>query len=593
MHLIDNATRYLFFTGKGGVGKTSTACATAITLADRSGRVLLVSTDPASNLDQVLDVELSSQPTAIEAVPGLFALNINPEAAAADYRERVVGPYRGVLPSEAVASIEEQLSGACTVEVAAFDEFTALVSDDAVTSEFDHIVFDTAPTGHTLRLLKLPAAWSGFLTDNESGASCLGPLSGLKTQQARYAATVEALADPLRATLVLVTRPDSHAIAEAERTSIELETLGFRNQFLIINGVFHATNRTDDIAKALEKRGSEAVDAMSDKLRSLPKATVMLRGHNIIGVDSLRELLSERHDLNRDAGNEQAEAFMPDLPTLSDLVDEIAGAGKGLIMVMGKGGVGKTTIAAAIAVELAARGLPVHLTTTDPAGHIATTLAASVEGLRVSRIDAEAETQAYRKRVLDNASKDLDSNGLALLEEDLKSPCTEEVAVFHAFSKIVSAARREIVVMDTAPTGHTLLLLDATGAYHREVMRTAGTVARNVVTPMMRLRDQKYTKVLLVTLPETTPVLEAEQLQADLRRAGIEPFAWIINGSLAATATKDPVLTERAEYELGEIRRVRERLASRIALVPWMTEEPTGADSLRRLVMDRRMIATS
>ena len=583
MDFIDNATRYLFFTGKGGVGKTSTACATAVSLADRGRRVLLVSTDPASNLDQVLGIGLSSRPKAIESVPGLFALNINPEAAAHDYRERVVSPYRGVLPAEAVASIEEQLSGACTVEVAAFDEFTALMGDDAVNSEFNHIVFDTAPTGHTLRLLSLPAAWSGHLQRNESGASCLGPLSGLKTQQARYAAAVEALADQRQTTLVLVTRPEHHAMLEAERTSSELEALGLRNQFLLINGVFRATDRGDEIAVALERRGNDAIDEMPERLRSLPGASVRLRGHNIIGVEALRELLSGRPQSSVVVGAPETGPTIPFLPGLSTLVEEIATSSRGLVMVMGKGGVGKTTIAAAIALELASRGLPVHLTTTDPADHVATIVGEGVEGLRISRIDAKAETRAYQQRVLDGAKNELDANGLALLEEDLKSPCTEEVAVFHAFSRIVSGAKREIVVMDTAPTGHTLLLLDATGAYHREVMRTAGRVAKNMTTPMMRLRDQNYTKVLLVTLPETTPVLEAAQLQSDLRRAGIEPFAWIINGSLAATETKDRVLLQRAQAEIEQIEKVREGLASRVVIVPRKVEEPVGPERLRDL----------
>jgi arsenite-transporting ATPase len=585
MKFIDSATRYVFFTGKGGVGKTSIACATAIILADSGRRVLLVSTDPASNLDDVLGVALSSRATAIESVPRLFAMNINPEEAARNYRERVVGPYRDALPAESVASIEEQLSGACTVEVAALDEFTALISNEGFASGFDHIVFDTAPTGHTLRLLRLPAAWNSFLKKNESGVSCLGPLSGLKTQHARYAAAVETLADPDRTALVLVTRPDRHSMLEAERTSNELEVLGLRNQFLVVNAVFRASDRNDRVAIAFETRSTDAMAEMPEKLHSLPCAKVSLRGHNIIGIVALRNLMREPSLYAIEPVDNSADT--PALPQLSTLVSEIASSGHGLIMVMGKGGVGKTTIAAAIATELASRGLPVHLTTTDPAAHVATTLGEEVEGLQVSRIDAEAETRAYKQRIIDDSRKELDAAGLVLLEEDLRSPCTEEVAVFHAFSRIVSQAKREIVVMDTAPTGHTLLLLDATGGYHREVMRTSGSVAKNMVTPMMRLRDQSYTKVLVATLPETTPVLEAAQLQNDLRRAGIEPFAWIINSSLAATGTKDPVLLERAQSEIEQIEKVREGLASRVVVVPWKIEEPVGPERLRDLAREQ------
>lgn len=593
MNLINNATRFLFFTGKGGVGKTSMACATALALTDRGQRVLLVSTDPASNLDQVLGVRLSSHPTPIPSIAGLSALNINPEAAAQDYRERVIGPYRGALPADTVAGIEEQLSGACTVEVAAFDEFTGFIVDEKTAAQFDHVIFDTAPTGHTLRLLQLPAAWSGFLATNERGASCLGPLSGLKTQQEKYAATVAALSDAALTTLMLVTRPDRSSIKEAERTSIELEELGLRNQFLIINGVFRATDQTDPVAVALEKRGAEALAAMPERLQKLPQMEVSLRGYNIVGIDALRSLLSESAPLPATAGNEELRKTVSQLPGLSSLVDEIAAAGHGLVMVMGKGGVGKTTIAAAIATELAMRRLPVHLTTTDPAAHISVALGANVPGMKVSRIDPEAETAAYRKRVIERTGKELDADGLALLEEDLRSPCTEEVAVFHAFSRIVSGAKREIVVMDTAPTGHTLLLLDATGAYHREVLRNAGAMSNHLVTPMMRLKDQRYTKVLLVTLPETTPVLEAAQLQNDLRRASIEPYAWIINNSLAVTGATDPLLVDRAAAELEQIREVKQRYANRVVIVPWMTEEPVGPERLQRLAHGKEASASA
>lgn len=584
MHLFEKTTRFLFFTGKGGVGKTSTACATALGLTKQGKRVLLVSTDPASNLDQVLGVKLTSQPTAIPAAPGLSALNINPEAAADDYRERVIGPYRGALPAETIAGMEEQLSGACTVEVAAFDEFTSYIVDEKTEADFEHVIFDTAPTGHTLRLLQLPAAWSGFLATNKRGSSCLGPMSGLKTQQEKYAATVAALSDARQTTLVLVTRPDRGAIQEAERTSNELAALGLRNQFLILNGIFHATNKSDAIAVALEKRGAAALAALPERLRQLPRMEVALRGFNIVGIEALQNLF-DAPSVSRPKPVSSDEHSAAALPRLSSLIDEVAATGHGLVMVMGKGGVGKTTIAAAIATELAARGLPVHLTTTDPAAHLSLALGESANDLKVSRIDPVAETEAYRQRVMERTGKNLDAAGRALLEEDLRSPCTEEVAVFHAFSHIVSGAKREIVVMDTAPTGHTLLLLDATGAYHREVMRNSGTMSNRMVTPLMRLTDQRFTKVLLVTLPETTPVLEAAQLQRDLRRAEIEPYAWIINNTLVATATADPLLQERAQAELAQIRAVEQNYAQRVFIAPLMVDEPIGAARLHQLAL--------
>jgi arsenite-transporting ATPase len=521
MHCVDAATRYLFFAGKGGVGKTSIACAAAVALAERHQRVLLVSTDPASNLADVLGLPLASAPTAVDAVPGLFARNIDPQATAAAYREHILGLYREVLPAAELAGLEEQLAGACTVEIAAFDQFARLLSNTATVADFDHVVFDTAPTGHTLRLLRLPTAWTEFLTRYTADALYTGPRLGLVTQQARYATAIEALADPQRTTLVLVTRPEHGALQEAARTSTELAALGLHHQCLVINGVFRASHRQDPVALALEQRGKAALAAMPEPLRGLPQTTVLLRGQNILGIQNVRALFRESTDAGIRPAASPAAVSMPALPSLAALVDEIAAARHGLVMVTGKGGVGKTTIAAALATALAARGLPVHLTTTDPAAHLAATLATDVPGLTVSRIDPAAETQAYRHRMLEEARRRRTAEELALLDADLHSPCTEEIAVFYAFARLVARAQRELVIMDTAPTGHTLLLLDATGAYHRELVHKFGR--KVVATPLMRLRDPQYTKVILVTLPEPTPVLEAQQLQADLAGPASSP----------------------------------------------------------------------
>jgi arsenite-transporting ATPase len=577
------ATRYLFFAGKGGVGKTSMACATAVTLADRGRRVLLVSTDPASNLDDVLGTVLSSsQPTAVDGAPGLWARNIDPQATAVAYREHLLGLYREVLPAAELASLEEQLAGACTMEIATFDAFAGLLSDAEVAAGFDHVVFDTAPTGHTLRLLQLPAAWTDFLEHHVADALYTGPRLGLHAHQARYATAVAVMADPQQTLLVLVTRPEAVALREAARTSTELAALGLRHQCLVVNGVFRATLRHDPVAVALEQRGQAALATLPEPLRGLPRTTVLLRPQTIVGLPALRALLGAPTEPVTSVEAAPAPVALPALPPLAALVDELAAARHGLVMVTGKGGVGKTTIAAAIATALAARGLPVHLTTTDPAAHLTTILATEVPGLTVSRIDPAVETQAYRQRVLEEAQPRRSAEALTLLAEELHSPCTEEVAVFHAFARLVSRAQRELVVMDTAPTGHTLLLLDATGAYHQELIRKFGH--KVVATPLMRLRDPHYTRVLLVTLPELTPVLEAQHLQADLRRAGIEPWAWVINSSLLAAGPTDPLLRQRAAAELAQIRRVQAQGGPRVVLVPWMTDEPTGPARLRRLV---------
>ncbi|SEJ04798.1 arsenite efflux ATP-binding protein ArsA [Azotobacter beijerinckii] len=581
MEFLEQPPRFLFFTGKGGVGKTSIACATAIRLAESGKRVLLVSTDPASNVGQVFGIAIGNHITAVPAVANLTALEIDPQGAAEAYRERIVGPARGVLAEDVVRGMEEQLSGACTTEIAAFDEFTALLVDSALTADYEHIVFDTAPTGHTIRLLQLPGAWSGFLEAGKGDASCLGPLAGLDKQRSQYREAVEALADPQRTRLVLVARAQQATLREVARTHEELAAIGLRQQYLVINGVLPPTEAAQDtLAAAVCAREQAALAAMPAALGALPCDRIALKPFNLVGVEALRQLLDG-------AGSAPLEAVAaaPTLqaPSLAELVDEIAADGHGLVMLMGKGGVGKTTLAAAVAVELAHRGLPVHLTTSDPAGHLGETLNGSLDNLSVSRIDPQAATEQYRQHVMATKGAKLDEAGRALLAEDLRSPCTEEIAVFQAFSRVIREAGRKFVVMDTAPTGHTLLLLDATGAYHREIERQMGASGMRFTTPMMQLQDPQQTKVLLVTLAETTPVLEAANLQADLRRAGIEPWAWVINNSVAAAHTDSLLLRQRAWSELREIEAVASRHARRHAVVPLLAEEPVGVQRLLAL----------
>lgn len=577
MDWIASAPRHLFFTGKGGVGKTSLACATAIALADMGRSVLLVSTDPASNLDEVLRTKLGQTATPVNGTTRLFALNIDPQAAANAYRERMIGPYRGQLPAAAIRSMEEQLSGACTTEIAAFDEFSKLLGDPEATAGYDHVVFDTAPTGHTLRLLTLPGAWTDFMATNTTGATCLGPLAGLQAQQKLYGQTVAALREAARTVVVLVTRAQIAPLREAQRTSDELAALGVTNQRVVINGVFRAHQSDDQIAAAIENSAAMARQAYRDFLARWPVSEVPLRPKNILGIDTLHNLLRDEPDTT--ATGEPGESDFAGIEDLSALVDDLAASGRGVIMTMGKGGVGKTTIAAAIAMELARRGHAVALSTTDPAAHVAN-VAAGVPNLRVNSIEPHRETVAYQAEVLATSGRDLDADGRALLEEDLRSPCTEEIAVFRAFARTVAEGANGFIVLDTAPTGHTLLLLDATEAYHREVSRLGSELPEEVRELLPRLRDPSFTRMLIVTLPEATPVHEAAQLQDDLRRAGIEPFAWVINQSFAISDTRDPLLLARGRDEASFIREVTYGLSKRSVLLPWVAREPTGADGL-------------
>lgn len=568
MGLVAGASRNLFFTGKGGVGKTTTAAATAIALADSGKLVLLVSTDPASNLDEVLEVELGSEPRAVPDVPNLFAMNIDPEATAAAYRERMVGPYRGVLPDEAVASIEEQLSGVCTTEIAAFDEFAKLLGSVKGSHDFAHIVFDTAPTGHTLRLLELPAAWTDFLENNVGGTSCLGPLSGLGAQKELYATTRSALADPQLTTIIVVSRPDQGALDEASRASGELAELGITNQRLVLNGIFSTENSNDPIATAFAARCRKALTGIPERLSGMPRTELPLSAGAMLGVDSLRRFLSG-------AAPEESppEPSHPasDLPSLDELVEAIEQGGRGVIMTMGKGGVGKTTLAATLAIALAGRGYKVHLTTTDPAAHVTTAAGGNKAGITVGRIDPAAETSAYAAEVMATVGDSLDEKGRALLAEDLRSPCTEEIAVFRAFARTVAQGEDAFVVIDTAPTGHTLLLLDAAEAYHRQVSQSMGDIPEEVKRLLPSLRDPAFTRILVVTLPEATPVHEAQALHRDLQRAGIEPFAWVVNQSLTPHTITDPLLAGRRRNE-GRYIDEAENMSPTTYLIPWLAD---------------------
>lgn len=576
---LNQAPKILLFTGKGGVGKTSLACASAIALADEGKQVLLVSTDPASNLDEVLQTALSPQARPVNAVPGLQALNIDPLEAAARYRARMVDPLRGILPEESLRQIEEQLSGACTVEIAAFNEFTGLIGDRKNLDSFDHVVLDTAPTGHTLRLLSLPAAWNDFIAENQTGTSCLGPLAGLKDQRKIYEQALQALRDPESTRVVIVSRPESSALREAARAATELCQEKIKGLFLVINGVFQAEDPRDPLAAAWESKAARCLTALPAALSELPLCQLPFHPGGLIGPDALRDFLSgtQRHT------SAPAPLSVPPHSTLEAMVDSMVQQGPGVIMTMGKGGVGKTTVAAAIARSLGKRGLPVHLSTTDPAAHIAEALGESLPNVEVSRIDPREETRKHIEEVMAHAGKDLDEAGRNLLLEELRSPCTEEVAVFQAFARTVAKGNDQFVVLDTAPTGHTLLLLDASEAYHREVLKGKGELPEDVTQLLPKLRDPGFTRVLLVTLPEATPVHEAQRLQEDLRRARIEPAGWVLNQSLASADPGDPRLKIQAQREIRYLEEAA-RLTPQLALIPWLIREPAGAEGLDALL---------
>lgn len=568
----DIETPYLFFTGKGGVGKTSTACATSIALAEQGKQVLIVSTDPASNLQDVFGIELTNDISEIPGVERLYACNLDPEEAAREYRENVIGPYKGKLPESVVATMEEQLSGACTVEIAAFDQFSTLLTQKEITEKFDVIIFDTAPTGHTLRLLSLPSAWNNFLEESTHGASCLGPLSGLAAKKELYERTVKALSNPSQTQLFLVTRPDESPIIEAARASKELKEIGLDNQKLIVNGLMEKPVMNDEVSLAFFEKQQKAMGIAMNQFKEIPMTYLPYISYSLTGIGPLKAWLNGETVQVDEMGKVNAE-MLTVLSNFDQVAEDIINQNLRVIFTMGKGGVGKTTLAAKLAVKLAEKEMKVHLTTTDPAAHLEHALKdkSMLEHVTVSKVDPKAEVEAYKKQVLQQAGDGLTEEQLAYLEEDLNSPCTEEIAVFQKFANIVGKADQEVVIIDTAPTGHTLLLLDAAQSYQKELLRSTGEVPKEVQNLLPRLRNPEETAVLIVTLPEATPVLEAERLHADLERASITPRWWIINQSFAFTETNDPLLSGRGKHELPWIERVNDS-KDKCAILPWEKE---------------------
>lgn len=553
-------TKYLFFTGKGGVGKTTVSSALALNLAKEGYKIALISTDPASNLQDVFKINLTNSLTQHPEYKNLAIANFDPLTAAEDYKNDVVKPYEGILPEETLNNMKEQLSGSCTVEVAAFNEFTNFLSDEKIETYYDYIIFDTAPTGHALRMLELPTAWNDYLDTTSHEASCLGQLSGLDDNRKKYLGALERLRDEKSTTMMLVSRSEDSSIRELKRAQSELRELSINNFKIIINGYIESSH--GEISESKRVQQNHVLESYSKWLNQNDVYHVPYSGMINTSLSDLADLFNSISEIEEDT------FVMESHPEIEGLITEIENSNVRYLFTMGKGGVGKTTVATLIAETLASKGHKVHLATTDPTKEII--LTQKSDNLKTSFIDEDEALEVYKNEILSSLGDDISQEDVDYIEEDLQSPCTKEIAFFKAFSEIMENNNQaDYVVVDTAPTGHTLLLLDSSESYHKELEKQRNHETNSIQTLLHKIQDKNLTQMIIVTLAEATPYYEANRLADDLNRADIGHNWWVINQSLVTSDKKDKLFANKKKDESKWIEMIKSRSSDHYYLLPY------------------------
>ena len=591
-------TRYLFFSGKGGVGKTTMAAATAINHAMEGRKTLIVTTDPASNLADVFEQEIGHKIVSINGVPNLWAMEIDPDEATREYKERIIGPFREVMPEDVIVSLEENLSGPCTTEMASFDRFIDFMEGD----DYEVIVFDTAPTGHTIRLLALPVDWSRHIEESAkgSGQTCLGPVQSIQGSKEKYDKATALLKDPYRTTFIFVMKPEELSLYETLRASKELETIGIRSGELIINGVL--PEEVCDITFFKKKYyAQQGVIRQAEKTIVQPKRFMSLRDNEVKGVSSLKDIARELFAGKRPAQDATEIATVRLVPTIErpdiDALFMPDGQTKALFFT-GKGGVGKTSVSCITAFYLAQKKIKTLLVTTDPAAHIGEVFDIEIgsrpqkitDNLFAVMVDQREAFQEYKEKVLNDAQGKYSEDMLATMEEELNSPCTEEMAAFDKFIQYIEGRDYDVVIFDTAPTGHTLRLLDLPFDYAKQVelmvstTESAGikeTTQNRFSDIISTLRDKTRTVFSLVLYPESTPIMESYRAMLDLKDAGIETQLVVANMILPEEVCVNAFFKNRRQMQMKYLQEIKERFGLPVLQLPLMQEEIKGLTRLK------------